>query len=125
MKKGIPWQDRAWTPVEGMKIRYRAGVNLKSKMHPDAIATIVSVFSDSTLYIEKDRGVVKKVRLAKNTWMTNWEPVPSTTDESVHAEMRFLSEDDVRRMVREELASRAGKVESALRSFLDELFDVA
>jgi hypothetical protein len=36
-----------------------------------------------------------------------------------------ITEDDVRRIVRDELAARADKVESVLRSVLDELFDAA
>ena len=123
-KPVIQWNERIWTPLVGMMIRYRDGVNLASKAHPDTIAKIVSISDDLKLQIEKDRGVKKNVRLSRSTWMSDWEPVPEKKDtqDMVSTSMSF-TEDDIRRIVREELASRANKVESALRSFLDELFD--
>lgn len=57
--------------------------------------------------------------------MGEWEPAPKTdgVQNKTTIPSAHVTEDDVRRIVREELAARASKVESALRLLLDELFD--
>jgi len=118
VKNGTPWEERAWVPVVGMKIRYRRDT-MEGQVNPHVVATILSVGANGTLSVERSVGR-KNVSLSTHTWKVNWEPIPATMIAPV---ITSITEDDVRRIVREELAARANKVESALRSLMDELFD--
>jgi hypothetical protein len=99
-----------------MKIRYR-----RDHKHPqhnmDVIATIVNISEfDQRLTIERDRGTQRKTTLSHRVWSKEWEPLPIEVCSQI-------TEEEIRRIVRDELAAFARKAESAARSFLVDLFD--
>lgn len=124
MTKGKRWKERSWTPSVGMVIRYRQDTKLGTA-NPTLTAVIMSVNSfDESLTIERNMGR-RRTSLSRSVWMGEWEPAPKTdgVQNKTTIPSAHVTEDDVRRIVREELAARASKVESALRLLLDELFD--
>lgn len=123
----IPWEDRVWIPIVGMKIRLREKRKI-TRQAPDTTAKILEVSSiDNSIRIERFGSRCRFTKLSEKTWKSDWEPEPiNPAIEDINkcrGTIDLLSEDDVRRIVREELAARANKVENALRSLLDELFD--
>lgn len=112
-----------------MSIRYRTDIKKGDTIDADqVVAVVMEVHENGDILVEKNIGQRRNITLRKQTWQYSWDPVykKQAKDTDVSAPVtRQLTEDDVRRIVREELASRASKVESALRSFLDELFDAA
>lgn len=99
-----------------------------SEHDPNTTGEVTSVLGDGSIRVlTENRNGKKTVHLVEKTWKTNWEPVQggpkSTASSKESSPSPGLSEDDVRRIVREELANFARRVESATRSFLDELFD--
>lgn len=121
MGKGIPWAERSWTPIVGMKIRYRAHMRRSSDHDPNTTGEILSVLEGDVLRVRTtNANGTRTVSLASKTWKAHWEPVSKSPSTVV---ISSLTEEDVRRIVREELGQFARKTESATREWLDSIFN--
>jgi hypothetical protein len=113
---------QSWDPHVGMKIRYRRDVLHGKCADPDVIATVLSVHDDGTIEVRRNKGKRREVFLRKQTWRATWEPA-NDEFEAPTTKNNALNEAAVRRIVREELDHRFRGIESAMRNFLDELFN--